>query len=174
MRYGYQFVADYYAETRKKWVSRMYRPAGESHENAEDIVQEAFIKALKAIKDYDPDLSDFPTGFQLKIDSEYKDYMAKERRQGLGDNLKDEYVDEEHAELVSLDDSDYDLVNKLRGDLRELSEKASVVVYLYYWRGYNRREIMGACGVTKGEIDGILDRHKTDARRKYLHIYLEE
>ncbi len=174
MQYGYQFLAEYYTDTRKKWVSRYYRPANESHENAEDIVQEAFEKAMKFIEDYDPDKSDFPTWFQYIIDCTFKDYMAKERRQGLGFNNKSEYDEEEHATLDFMDDSDYDIINRLSALLLLYVGDVQVVCYLYYWKGYNIREVVRYTGIHNFTVKNYVKKFKGEAQRRYGKLISEE
>ena len=78
----YKLIEDYYRENFDSLVIRTINKAG-GKANAEDIVQEAFTRALTYYTSYVPDIYEFGAWFSRILDNTSKDFHRVEKNKGM-------------------------------------------------------------------------------------------
>lgn len=135
-----------------------YRIVGDAYE-AEDAVQEAFLRAYRHLSGYDPDRS-FKT-WLLSIASNYCIDRLRRRRflkLSLDDMLPT------HPALASREAGPEEMTVKneasdsFQSMLNELLPKYRTVVVMYYWYDMSCKEIAEALGTQEGTIKSRLFR----------------
>lgn len=148
----------------EKYQARAYKIAFEilhSKEDAEDVVQESFVKAYLSIKKFRGD-SRFYTWFYRIVYNMALDLRRKHQRRG-GDSV------EFGEELMNINDSlashlggevsdpqgltiRKETLERLKKALTELSPEHRAVIVLREWEGFNYDEIAESTGVSKGTV----------------------
>lgn len=151
----------FYQDNFDSYVKRITRKAG-SPENAEDIVQEAFYRALKYGDTFDPRINKMETWFNSIVKRAMYDFKRVEMRQGMA--IEREGVVEEAIDLNGFD-------QKLAEDIERLIEhkqtKHRNILYLYFVRNYPPRDIVQIVDENIGNVKQILNRFKIEIGERY-------
>ncbi len=75
-------LTEYYADNFDRLVKKVSYRAGGLH-NAEDVVQEAFTRAVQYIDSYDSDRKPLPNWFNSILQNALKNFNQQERIQGM-------------------------------------------------------------------------------------------
>ncbi len=142
----------YYAKNYDKLV-KIYTRRADTHWNAEDVVQDAFTKALSSLDRYDV-LRPFEGWFIKILENSLKDYMRSENNYGMGMEF-----DENHVEAIE-EDHDEDLSPYLKKCIEETKRPTRDILHLTYVCGYTPREIVKRIGVNYRTCTQTLFRFK--------------
>lgn len=156
-------IEEFYRENFDKLVIQLSRRAG-SIENAEDVVQEAFFRALKYQDSFNPRFNKLSTWFNKILKRCLYDFKRVEMRQGMA-ILEEEPLAEEATDLDGYE-------QKFAAEIEEhIAKKANVahknVLYLYFVRGYPRRDIVKITDESVKNIEIITYRFKQEMRDRY-------
>lgn len=127
--------------------------------DAEDIVQEAFARALKYIGSWNPDYKPLAAWFNTIMNNACKDFQREERVKGMG--MMHDY----ESRLLDDEMADSELVEKIIKDMGVTSQ--SEVLRMYFLLGYTPREIAQVHELKPQSISNIIQRFKLDMREKY-------
>jgi len=156
-------IEEFYTENFDRLVIQLSRRAG-SIQNAEDIVQEAFTRALTYKDAYNPNLNQFSTWFNGILRRCLYDFKRVELKQGMA-ILEEEPLVEE---TVDLDGYEQKFAAEIE---KHIEQKANVahknVLYLYFIRGYPRRDIVKITDESIKNIEIITYRFKQEMRERY-------
>lgn len=133
-----------------------------NREEAEEVVNDSFLKVFKKISTYDPDLS-FRQWFRVIIIHTAIDYHRKFKRfknQDEVDLIREDRFNEENLAIRQLE---YEDVIKL---LQNISPACRVVFNLYVMEGYSHPEIAKLLNVSVGTSKSNLAK----ARKKLKKI----
>jgi RNA polymerase sigma factor (sigma-70 family) len=128
-------LEDYYADNFNNLVKRITNQAGNVH-NAEDVVQEAFVRAIQYLPSYDGKLP-FENWFSRILQNALRQFKLEERNYGM--NMSNEEVDIpcpiclENKRLV------HDVKNYIRANIPKDEQE---ILILYYIRGYSFQDIV--------------------------------
>lgn len=131
--------------------------------NAEDVVQEAFARALTYQETFDVDKSELATWFSRILHRAMYDFKRQELRQGMARDSQDE---EEPVyiypvkENLTMQEIKWDIQKIKNPDHRE-------VIWLTYVKHYRPREISEVMDITASNINLILNRFKREVVEKY-------
>jgi RNA polymerase sigma factor (sigma-70 family) len=130
--------------------------------NAEDVVQEAFSRALRYRDSYRTD-NPIEGWFSRILINAASDFQRIERLNGLSDG----HDDEEGTE--SLDNSHFksEMVGKVLSHLDEYDEDSRTVIEAFYVYGWLPREIAEFSPLSSGNIYVIIHRFKEAMRQRY-------
>ncbi len=152
-------IEKFYVENYKKLVKRVYGRTRDVN-LAEDIVQEAFARALKY---YDkPD--NFEFWFNTILENARKAYMNAERRSGCVDSVE---LEEEH---LVIDESEWadDMMKRLEAEIAAVPDESyRNLLYLVFVRGFKPREALEVVDVNTVNVRMVIKRFKDDFTRKY-------
>lgn len=144
---------------QKPVFSLCYRMLGNSNE-AEDAAQEAFIRAYRHLKRYDPTRS-FAT-WLLSIASHYCiDRMRKRKLPTVStDSLPAEIVPDRRAPDPEKQYHSHEKEALVQGMLNELKPTDRAAIILRYWHGYSEVEIAAALDLSVSAVKSRLYRSR--------------
>ncbi len=140
---------------------------------AEDAVQESFIKAFKNLKQYKAEVT-FGAWLKRIVINTCIDYLKKRNEELVeleGVHLK--VIEEENNEWLVDNDISVDIIKK---EISTLNEKYRCVLKLYLIEGYDHQEISEILGITEVNSRTQLSRGKKQLQellkqRKYVEGY---
>jgi RNA polymerase sigma factor (sigma-70 family) len=157
----YETIEEYYKEHRRRLVQVVNKRAG-GVENAEDVVQIAFERALKYKNSFNPNHSDFEGWLVSILNNSLRAYKADERLMGMSVEYKEEL--DERIEATELEG------NLAKVILKEIEAKPFPMrqaLYLYFIKQYAPREIVQVLDMTNGYIRFSVHEFKKELREKY-------
>lgn len=145
-------VEEFYRKEYDSLVRRVKNRAG-SIENAEDVVQEAFCKALQY---YDTCINkdNFGAWFRPILDNTLKDNQREERLGGMSLSIEEVEDEDIHDEIV-----DHYLPSVKR--LKPLHKK---IVHMYFQLGNTKKEIAEILGVSFETVNTTIRRFSEKLR----------
>lgn len=127
---------------------------------AEDIAQEAFIKAYLRLNTFDTKRKFSTWLFKIATNTAL-DYLKKQRRYtSLTDGMEASIPSDHIAPSVSAEQVE------LHDAVRRLEPKYQAVISLYYWQGHSYSEIAEIMGKREGSIKGWMHRAKHELRKE--------
>ena len=152
-------IEQYYKDKHDMLVKRYTRRAG-TVQDAEDLVQEAFYRALKYQASFDQSRHELSTWMGGILNNCLRDF----KRYQMGGPEMD-YKEEPVA------DPDLHWVKEMQGKVREEIEKKSGnlrdVLHLYFNLGYKPREIVQTLDVRNGTVRQSVWEFKKLLRERY-------
>lgn len=130
-----------------------------SKEDAEDLVQEVFVKAYSALKNFKGDSSFYTWVYRIAVNRTINFVKRRKKRTGLslddvegGIERDPAYVELSSRESPFRDATISELQEKLNIALQKLSEKHRAVVVLHDIQGVPHEEIATLLGVSSGTV----------------------
>ena len=125
-------------------------------DGAEDVAQEAFIKAYTHLGRYDAGKASFKTWLYTIATRECLSYLRRQKSMPLEDDI--EVVgDTAPTDQLAKDD-------ELHQAVMRLQPKYRTVISLYYWHNYPYEEIAKVMDVPVGSVRGWLHRAKKELK----------
>ncbi len=154
-----QIIEEHHKANFSKFVTRFKRPLNSEHA-AEDVVQEAYARALKYKDSYDP-TQPFDNWFSSIIRNAFRDALNEER--GI---VREELNEFNHESLI--DDAPMeDLKEALRDSISKESEGYQVVLKLFFFGGYTGREISQVTPYSQTNIRQIVLQFRNKFQKGY-------
>lgn len=147
-----------------------------NHEDANDITQDTFIKAHKALKSFKKNSGLFTWLYRIAVNRTINFLNTRKKRQFLSFNHED-YDPESNSEIIQLisdktprkDIDISELREKLNTAIQELSEKHRFVVIMHDIQGMSHDEISEILGCSNGTV-----RSRLFYARQQLQAILSE
>jgi RNA polymerase sigma-70 factor (ECF subfamily) len=170
---------DAYDELVRRYQERIYATVyhmTSNHEDANDLVQETFIKAFRALKSFKGDSSFYTWIYRIAVNKTIN--FLKQRKNRVHMSLNDmDFNAENDPELVALasdktprrDLNLSELQEKLNGAMLKLSEHHRMVVTLHDIQGLSHEEIGEIMGCNIGTV-----RSRLFYARQQLQAYLTD
>lgn len=154
-----QFYKDNYQLLVKRIKARRMQEA-----DAEDVVQEAFVRALKYQDSFDPGRQEIGAWFNTILNNSFKDYRHA--------NFTGDYSFTEEEHMTEADDAtdnwlDKDVINKIRAEVQELKKPHRDIVELVMLNGFKYKEASQILDERIDNIKKVLYRFKQTLREKY-------
>jgi len=111
---------------------------------AEDMMQEAFIKAFQNIESFDGNVS-FGAWLKRIVINQCLDWLKKRK-------LRIVSIDEKHVKIAGEDDWEVDnniTVSQIHDAIEQLSDKYKIVLKLFLLEGYDHQEIAQILNITE-------------------------
>ena len=168
-----------YDELVRRYQERIYATVyhmTSNHEDANDLVQETFIKAYRALKTFKGDSSFYTWVYRIAVNKTIN--FLKQRKNRLHMSLNDvDFNAENDPDLVALvsektprrDLNLAELQDKLNGAMLKLSEHHRMVVTLHDIQGLSHEEIGEIMGCNIGTV-----RSRLFYARQQLQAYLAD
>lgn len=157
----YKVIEDYYKSKRDELINRVNRRVG-SRELAEDIVQEAFTRALKYYDGFNPNLHEFGAWFSGILDNTTKSLINAERIRGMSVD-----VEVEEYEGVSSDPYLVALLNEIKVMIGEEEDSKKYILHLYFIQQYKPSDIVKLVPESYDVIKHLIQWFKKEVRLKY-------
>ena len=168
-----------YGELVRRYQRKMYALAynmTSSKEDAEDLVQDVFIKAYKSLKYFQGNASFYTWVYRIAVNKSINHLKKRNRRTAMSLDSMDEGVerDKHYVELMAREspfrDADMnEIQEKLNRALQKLSEKHRAVVVLHDIQGVPHEEIAKMLGCSSGTV-----RSRIFYARQFLQQELKE
>ncbi len=149
-------IEQLYVDNFDNYTRSLANRAGGIH-NAEDIVQEAFTRALTYSNTYNGDLSQIQTWFDRILRRALYDFKRDELRQGMTLNMLDpEEPVEEHPGISQA------TLDELEVEIGDRKESHKEILTLCFIKGYRPREIVEIIDDNIRNIYLVIDRFKKE------------
>lgn len=138
--------------------------AGGVH-NAEDVVQDAFERAIRYRGSFSPHVQEFGAWFNTIANNSLKSFKRKEKLLGMAVDLDE---DEELGEsMLEWEDQMLDMV---KWELNKKPDNTRQALYLYFFKQYKPREIEQVIDMSNGYIRLAIFEFKKLLTEKYGEI----
>lgn len=149
-----------------KLMRYILRISNFSREEAEDILQDTFIKVYQNLNDFDPELKFSSWIYRIthnQVISHYRRHQA--RPEGYKIELSDELANRLAADLDTPREIDLALLRKnLEAALLNIDEKYREVIVLKFFEGLDYREISDVLKKPIGTVGALINRAKIKLR----------
>lgn len=160
----YLLIEDHYRANAASIAKNIaYRAGG--REDAEDIVQEAYCRALKYIHAFNPNEFEFQRWFSRLFSNVWKDAIAEKYQRGRPQEL-----DETHEQFIcnNFKSNAPQLMELIYDEiLATENEDHREVLTLYLIYGYQLKEVAEITDIRSGTVNQILFRFKDGLKKTY-------
>lgn len=153
-------IEQFYRRTYQEHIKKVSNRVGGVY-NAEDVVQEAFARALKYWDSFDPTHKTIGSWFNTILNNAAKDFSKEERMLGMCLEF-----DEEVYDGVAMSQTSHHMLRKLEKLINKKTGHTRELLYLYYLKGYKPREIQEVLGLNNMAIRIAVLRFKKEALSK--------
>jgi RNA polymerase sigma factor (sigma-70 family) len=131
-------------------------------ENAEDIVQNAFVKGLQYWDSYNPQVKGLDEWFGCILNNCLKDFMKDERNYGMAMEFDEEEV--AGIEMASISDN---LKGKITKEIALASAKNRQMLTLYYCQGHTVKEVVEITALGYKNVETTIQRFRNHMQQRY-------
>lgn len=159
-----QLIQDFYVAERETLLKRLYHRAG-SPENAEDVLQESFERALRYLSSFDAERQELGAWFNTIMNNTLKSFKRDERSCGT-------YVefDEELADPILMSQTNEDTIARIKEAIANKEGDDRTILHLYFNEQYKPREIMTVLETNNKRINYVVNLFKLEMS----HLFEEE
>lgn len=154
-------IEKYYTENYNQLINRVKRRCG-GVINAEDVVQEAFARAIKYKDSFDDQRRPYEAWFNTILNNSLRDFQRQERLYGM--NLE---FEEEKIDGVSMKEIRATTGREIHRLIAQQEEPKRTILNLHFNRNYTTREIAEVEDVPLGTIFTTINRFKKEVMEKY-------
>ena len=154
-------LEQYYRENFGVLCKSMANRVGSLYD-AEDVIQEAFLRALRYVDSFDPERSEMSTWFGKIARRAMFDFKRQETLQGL---VREEQSGEEP--VFDFRELGVSTAHEIEKEIVGRRENHRDILFLAYVRGYRPREIVEVVNDSARNVKAVLDRFKAEMASKY-------
>lgn len=151
-------IEEFYVENREKLVKRVSFRVGGVH-NAEDVVQEAFVRALQYRSSFNPEVQEFGAWFNTILNNAARAFKREDKMEGMTTTELTEPLEDDLAREVMSS-----TIEKEIADWKPVQREA---LRLFFTLGYTAREISEIMPYKIGMIRFIVREFSTFMKGKY-------
>lgn len=151
-------IKNHYEENYDLLVKRMARRLG-SVEDGEDVVQEAFTRAVQYYKSWTG--KRFENWFNVILSNTYKRFLNEKKMGGLSKPLEDSL---EEIEPVIVNYLDSIATSELKAMVENKVGRDRDILMLSMFYGYSWAEIAALLSISKRAIDGVIYRFNLELK----------
>ena len=155
----YKKLEQYFEKEYLNLVKKISRQAG-SPENAEDIIQEAFYRAMKYWGSYNPDVK-LGAWFNTIMVNACRDHLKNDRMLGMTVEITEDQFDP-----IELPLTDHDTVKRVKQLMASKAHPQREILRLYYEKGYKPIEIKEILDVKHGTVRQTVLRFKEEVQER--------
>jgi len=151
-----EFIGEYYEANRERLVKTLLRRAG-SPENAEDIVQEAFLRALKYYESAGPRADKIDEWFGTLCNNALIDLKKAERICGAAID-----IDECEPTPFEVDFTDERTATRIKWEIDKRKGTERDVLYLYFIKEHSPSDIQCVLGIGVNSVKWYVRKFKEE------------
>src|SRR3972149_7707806 len=154
-------IEKFYVDNRSRLVNIVYNRVGGAAQ-AEDVVQDAFERALRYNRSFEPDKQLLGAWFNTILSNALRDFQRSERLMGMSV----EYVEEmdEAAPMLEWEGNMLDIV---QDEIKARSVFVRQALFLYFFKQYKPREIAQILDISSNYISVCVNQFKKEMADKY-------
>lgn len=152
-------LEQFYRNNFDRFVKRMKNRAG-TIQAAEDVVQEAFYRALKYQDSFDP-TQPLENWFNRILNNSLKEYKNKEKGH-IADSFDEDEVDGTDCRMMS-----QQLWDTVRSEINQYDGEHYEILSLYFEHQYKPRDICNVVDMKYKTVEQILQRFKRMIKEEY-------
>lgn len=156
-----EVIERFYIERREDLLRRLTYGAG-TPENAEDILQEAFVRALTYWDTFDPEHKELGAWFSTILKNSLRDFKRDEWLFGMGEEFDEELYDPQEMPIAETE-----LVRQIYEMVEEKIDSQREVLLLYFDKHYGLKDIHNITGQKLESVRKIVHRFKKEVKEKY-------
>lgn len=148
-------IKEYYEKNRKRHVNAINKIVN-NYSTAEDIVQDAFLKAIVCINNYNENKGRFRDWFSRILYNTLCDFLKKEP-----ELFSEDYLNQQEKQYI-----DYTvIIDNFNSFIKSMDFKDhKQVLILFFIKGYSYKEIMNITGKSYNQIEYICKNFRQDVR----------
>lgn len=154
-------VEKFYVENRDTLIKRVSFRAGGEY-NAEDVVSEAFARALKYWNSFDPKRHELGAWFSSILNNALKDFKREELQYGMCVDIDEEECGGFHPSTI-----DRDVMSVIYEMIEEKEGHTKDILILHFKYQYKVAEIVDVVNIPRETVKKTLVRFKSDVRNKF-------
>lgn len=151
----------FYIERREDLLRRLNYGAG-TPENAEDVLQEAFVRALIYWDTFDPNNKELGAWFSTILKNSLRDFKRDEWLFGMGEEFDEELYDPQEMPI-----NEVELVRQIYEMVEDKIDSQKEILLLYFERHYTPKDIYNVTGQKVSNIKKVIQRFKAEVKEKY-------
>lgn len=151
----------YYRDERENLLRRLNFGAG-TPENAEDVLQEAFVRALTYWDTFDPENKELGAWFSTILKNSLRDFKRDEWLFGMGEEFDEELYDPQEMPIT-----EDELVRQIYDMVEEKADSQKEVLLLFFEKHYGLKDIHNITGQSYHTVHSIVRRFKKEVQDKY-------
>jgi RNA polymerase sigma factor (sigma-70 family) len=155
-----ELLVEYYEREKDTLVKRYARRMQGWH-NAEDVVQDAFLRAYVYIGSFDADRTEIGAWFNTILNNTAKDYQRIERMQG-GTRVEEEFSDD--LEEIALR---RECIEQIMADVDAMPDPSREVIRRFVFLGDSAKHISRSLGVNINTARKYIQDFYNDTRQRY-------
>lgn len=148
-------IQDFYEKNFQRQVRLIQRILKYRRDQAEDVVQTAYVKVIDNLDKYDSSRASFNTWFNKIMFNELRNVQRQPHNLPLSENIEDDGL------------IPYEFVILQKEIPRVLNEKHQRILNLFYLSGYTGKEIENITGVSVSNVTTVCNRFKKDLKERY-------
>lgn len=156
-----EVLGKYYEDERDLLLRRLAYGAG-SPQAAEDVLHEAFVRALVYWDTFNPEQKELGAWFSTILRNSLRDYKRAEWLFGMGEEFDEELYDPQE---MPIDESE--LVKKIYDMVDEKIEDHQEVLLLYFEKHYSPKDIANITQFKVKTIKQVIWRFKNEVIERY-------
>lgn len=156
-----EILGKFYEENRDVLLRRLAYAAG-SPQAAEDVLQEAFVRALVYQDNFDPKQKELGAWFNTIMKNALRDFKRTEWLFGMGEEF-----DEDKYDPQEMDIKEVELVKKIYEVVDDKIEDHQEILLLYFEKHYSPKDITNVTGFKVKTVKQVIWRFKTEVIERY-------
>jgi len=163
-------IVGHYTKNKGTLMNKIKRRVFD-HQDAEDVLMDAFVKAISYQHAYDPK-QEVGKWFNTILNNAIRDYRTKFLKEKSGANHNANYeFDETLEEMAVIDHNleiDWATLEAIKQEIADRIGTTNTALRMYFLDGYEPKDIAGLTDTTSAVVRSIIHRFKQEMRKKYL------
>lgn len=156
-----KILEDFYKDERENLLRRLNYGAG-SPSNAEDVLQEAFVRALIYWDTFDPERKELGAWFNTIMRNALRDFKREEWLFGMGEEFDEEQYDPQEMPV-----NESELVKKIYEMVDGKIDDHQEILLLYFEKHYSPKDIANITNFKVKTIKQVVWRFKNEVLERY-------
>lgn len=154
-------LEQFYKDERENLLRRLNYGAG-SPSNAEDVLQEAFVRALIYWDTFDPERKELGAWFNTIMRNALRDFKREEWLFGMGEEFDEEQYDPQEMPV-----NESELVKKIYEMVDGKIDDHQEILLLYFEKHYSPKDIANITNFKVKTIKQVVWRFKNEVLERY-------
>lgn len=151
----------FYIAERENLLRRLSYSAG-TPEAAEDVLQEAFVRALTYWNTFDPANKELGAWFSTILKNSLRDFKRDEWLFGMGEEFDEELYDPQEMAVP-----EGELIRQIYDMVEEKVPNQKEILLLHFEKNYSPKDIHNITGLKVSTVSQVIWRFKKEVKDKY-------